>query len=133
MRVAKWYIKFVLLIFVFFMLSKTFSTITVTPQDGGKILLTASDTNGFTGQGVFAYLNFNLIATAPGSTQICTLWAPTPTPTVTGATPVPTRAAPTPTALPQTGNEGQMKTAGVLGIFLATIAGGALIFMKKSG
>lgn len=59
----------------------------------GKILLTGSNTAGFNGTGVFATVVFKIIAQSAGSTEICTLWLPEPSPTAIPtqpyATPVP--------------------------------------------
>lgn len=56
----------------------------------GKILFTGTNTAGFNGTGVFATVVFKIIAQSSGSTEICTLWLPEPTPTI----------APTPTLGP---------------------------------
>jgi hypothetical protein len=52
----------------------------------GKVLFTGSNTAGFNGTGVFATVVFTIIAQSSGSTEICTLWLPQPSPTP-GATP----------------------------------------------
>jgi LPXTG-motif cell wall-anchored protein len=59
----------------------------------GKVLLTGTNTAGYNGTGVFATVVFTIIAQNPGSTEVCTLWlptpSPTPVPTVPYGTPVP--------------------------------------------
>ncbi len=55
---------------------------TDTSLGAGKLLLTGSNTTGFTGTGVFATVTFRIIAASSGSTTLCTLWAPSITPTV---------------------------------------------------
>lgn len=52
----------------------------------GKVLFTGSSTDGFNGTGVFATVIFTIIAQSSGSTEICTLWLPEPSPT-----PIPTQ------------------------------------------
>lgn len=63
----------------------------------GKVLLTGRNTTGYNGTGVFSTVVFTIIAQNPGSTEICTLWLPTPSPT-----PAPT--APYATPLPVCGS-----------------------------
>lgn len=86
-----------------------FSTITYTTESSSKILISGSESAGFTGTGAYAYINFKIIAQAPGSTQLCSLYVPTTTPTTPpqatptfppGTTPLPTNI---PTQLPKTG------------------------------
>ncbi|MFA5135919.1 MAG: cohesin domain-containing protein [Patescibacteria group bacterium] len=104
-----------------------------TSQGTGKLVFTGTNTAGFTGTGVFGTVVFKLIAQAPGSTEICTLWVPTPssTPAVYPTTPpvVPT-TPPQPTALPQTGFD-IPKNAGTIagGAFL--LASGAIVYYSK--
>lgn len=45
----------------------------------GKVLLTGTNNTGFNGTGVFATVVFTIIAQSSGSTEICSLWLPTPT------------------------------------------------------
>lgn len=64
-------------------------------QGTANIIVTGNSNPGFNGAGDFAYINFKLIATSAGSTQLCSLFTPEPiTPTL----------APSPTALPETGS-----------------------------
>jgi hypothetical protein len=60
----------------------------------GKILFTGTNTAGFNGTGVFATVVFTIIAQSPGSTEICVLWLPEPSPTI-----IPTQPYATPAPL----------------------------------
>lgn len=107
----------------------TFSTVSSEPVETGKILITGEDTSGFNGKGIFAYVNFKLIAASPGSTELCALWAPQPSPTK-----VPTGIQPTgiqPTSLPRTGYETPQNIASFLGVFFAISAVISLSILKK--
>lgn len=114
----------------------TFSTVTATPLDGGKIVISGSSTTAYSGQGTFAYLNLKLIAGNPGSTDLCVLWAPSPTPSPTSAltptsTPVPgTTTYPAPTVLPTSGGTGAAQRAGVFGITFVSLALGIFAYSK---
>ncbi len=117
------------------------SPVTVTPQGTGKFLLTGTNSSGFSGNDVFANVNFKIIAQAPGSTQLCALWAPEVTPTVAptappGSTNTPTPAIPiptspnVPTALPKTGDTRAQDQVGKIGGIFVVIAVG-LFALKK--
>jgi len=58
----------------------------------GKVLFTGKNNTGYNGTGVFATVVFNIIAQSSGQTDICSLWVPTPTPTIIN-TPIPTQAS----------------------------------------
>lgn len=92
------------------------TNVSVSQPDTGKLLFSGSNPSGYSGSDVFAYVNFTIIAGSPGSTELCVLWAPSPTAaptTVTGTTPVPT-------ALPVTGNVERTAAGGIVGgVFLA--------------
>lgn len=63
-----------------------------TTYGAGKILFTGTNNAGFNGTGVFATVVFTIIAQSSGSTEICTLWLPEPSPTPTPpvySTPIP--------------------------------------------
>lgn len=107
------------------------TSVAVTPQEAGKLLLTGTNTAGFSGNDVFAYLNFKIIADAPGETQLCVLWAPSPSPTVTPTAPpgTPQPTNPQPTVLPKTGDSGPKDFAGTIGGFL--IIGATSLFILK--
>lgn len=100
-----------------------FSSVSVSQLGGGKLLFTKSDTVPFSGSGDFAYVNFKIIAEKPGSSDLCVLWAPSPTPsTPSTATPVPGQptAVPTaiPTRLPTSGSTDQTDRMGMFGMLL---------------
>lgn len=65
-----------------------FNTISHTTPSVGKIELTGSNTSPKAGSGTFAIVRFKLIATAPGSTTLCTV---TP---ITETTPIPSPTTP---------------------------------------
>ena len=101
------------------------SSVQTSDLGGGKLLLTGTNSSGFSGAGIFTTVTFRIIAQAPGSTQLCTLWAPTPTPT--GA-PIAT-SAPLPTSLPKTG-EFTSALPGIIGAGLIGICG-VLLFVSR--
>lgn len=94
----------------------SFSTVTAEVQDGGKLILNGTNESGFSGTGTFAVVTFKLIASAPGSTELCVLFNPE-TPTV-----------PVPTALPQTGSIDKTNAGAFLGVALLVLAAGVLVF-----
>ena len=111
---------------------------TVTAQDAsGTISITGTNNSGFTGNGTFATLSFNIIADAPGSTTLCTLTTTNITPaegvTITPAiiTTTPGALQPLPTTLPSSGygteTTQQMGFIGLLLLFIS-IAG---LMIKK--
>ncbi|PIY68648.1 hypothetical protein COY90_04795 [Candidatus Roizmanbacteria bacterium CG_4_10_14_0_8_um_filter_39_9] len=109
-----------------------------TSLGGGKLVLTGTNAADFTGAGVYATVVFKIIAQESGSTELCTLWTPSPTPTLPPdaptATPLPPPppTVPPPTALPQTGF-GVPKTMGTIaGILFIAVAGGVFFYTKKS-
>ncbi|MBI5127242.1 hypothetical protein HZA76_02185 [Candidatus Roizmanbacteria bacterium] len=102
----------------------TFTTVSAEPLAGGKLVISASSTSGYTGSGTFAYVTFKLIATSAGSTQLCALYNPeTPTPTSAPTTPVPT-------ALPTSGTNGNF-TQVALGLVFLALAGTGLVVFKN--
>lgn len=115
------------------------TTVSSTPVSTGKLLFSGSNNSGFTGQGVFAYVDLKIIAESSGSTQLCVLWAPsaTPGPTATqaptlppGATAAPT-TAPQVTTLPTSGVTGKGTLASSIGIgFLLVFA--VFYFLDKT-
>lgn len=116
--------------FVSAVAGNTFTTISTNNQGDGRLILTGTETNGFNGTGTFAVVTFNLIATAPGSTQLCALFNPataTPTPTTApGAT-----SAPVPTSLPTSGNFDRTAKGALLGIFFFGLSLAGFVIFKK--
>lgn len=94
------------------------------------VVLTGTNLSAKSGTGTFAKVKFKLIATAPGSTELCTVApvttptpAPTTPPSVLTATPVPPTAVvvtPTPTAIIQTGF-GSQWTFGIVAFSLIAL------------
>jgi hypothetical protein len=103
----------------------SFTTISAADEGSGRLILTGSSATPYNGSGVFAYVTFKLIATSPGSTELCALFNPEVTPTtpvVPIDTPVPgTTVAPTsppaPTSLPVAGDN----RIAVQGLILASV------------
>ncbi len=106
---------------------ETMTSVGVTDQGGGKLLLSGNNASGFSGQGVFATVTLQIIASSSGSTELCVLWAPTPAPT----TFQPTSPPVVPTALPATGNINNAKTGVLAGFTLLVFAGCFYFFSKK--
>lgn len=106
----------------------------------GKLLLTGTNAAGFTGTGVYATIVFRIIAQESGSTELCTLWTPTPSPTLPPnaptATPVPLQPTipppPPPTALPQMGFGIPRTTGMIAGVLFIIVASGVFFYTKKS-
>lgn len=55
-----------------------FPNITVSRQSESSMIISGSNPNGFTGQGIFTYLDFKIIAKTSGSAQLCSLFTPSP-------------------------------------------------------
>ncbi len=76
------------------------NSVTVTQPSSNQLILNGTNSGGFSGQGDFAFVKFKIIADAPGSTELCALFIPTPSPTTPpGTTPNPT-SPPNPTNPP---------------------------------
>lgn len=107
----------------------SFTTVSADVQGDGKLLLTGTSTAPYSGSGVYAYVTFKLIATGPGSTQLCALYNPqTPT-----ATPAPAAtSAPAPTALPKTGQGDSTVQGAILASLFFVAAGISLFVFKKT-
>lgn len=111
----------------------TYSTISAQETSPGKIFIMGQNPIDTSSDGVLAYINFKIIAAAPGSTQLCTLFAPSTTPAATPTTPpgTPQPTTPAPTSLPKTGNTSETtKLAVIGGIFLAITALITLLNLK---
>lgn len=100
-------------------------TVTVSPYEAGKLLITGTNTAGFTGSSTYAFVTFKLIAQAPGSTELCALFEPKPT-----TPPVPTSPVVLPTRLPRSGNESPSILGGLFGV-LFVLGTGAMLYLKK--
>ncbi len=108
---------------------------TATPQGDKNLLVNGTNSSGFQGNNVFAYLTFKITASSPGAADLCSLWGPTPTPSpnVTGApqpTGLPVTGAPQPTGLPETGDTHPVDYASLIGSILVIGAGGLLLLGK---
>lgn len=101
------------------------SQISVDTTQTGKLILTGTNTAGYSGTGNFAVVTYNLIAQAPGSTVLCTLFAP-----ATAPTSPPVTAAPRPTRLPKSGVADTGNFAGLAGLALVIITSGVLFSMR---
>lgn len=106
----------------------TFMTVSADVQDSGKLIISGSSTTPYSGSGTYAYVTYKLIATGPGSTELCALYNPQ-TPTSTPAPGGPT-SPPAPTALPKTG-ESKSTTQGAILASLFFVAAGAGLFVFK--
>jgi hypothetical protein len=122
----------------------TFSTVSANDQGNGQLVISGSSTNGFSGTGSFAIVTFTLIATSSGSTELCVLFNPSETPTVTPQpispvqptsppgqptyTPYPFQPTSTP---PSSGSTGQTTKGIILGATFLIVASGGMILFKK--
>ena len=96
----------------------TFSVVSSQNISEGKILITGSSDQEYSGSGTFAYAKFKIIANAPGETELCVLWAPSITPSEQ------------PTSIPTQSSKHIPKTGGaVLGLY-SQIAGVLLILVS---
>ncbi len=96
----------------------TFTTVETETQEGGRLIFKAAHPDGFSGTGTFAVVTFKIIATAPGTAELCVLFnpeKPTPIPPIQ------------PTTLPKTGSASQSEKGIFLGILLFLGAAGSLI------
>lgn len=100
------------------------TSVSVSQPSAGKLVLDATNSSGYTGSGSFAVVTFNLIAQAPGSTELCALYqvtSPTAAPTSTTSA-----SSPQPTSLPKTGENGSGNMIGILGALLVAATIGTL-------
>lgn len=98
-----------------------FSSVNATTQEGGKVVFDATNTEGFSGSGTFATVTFKLIASAPGSTELCVLYTPSSTPT----------SAPQPTALPKTGSMNQVAQGIIVGVAIILVLSSSFMLINK--
>lgn len=118
----------------------TFTTVSTDVQDGGRLIISGSSTSPYSGSGTYAYVTFKLIATGPGSTELCALFNPlvSPTPTLTPTGPQPTSPpgqptyTPYPTAAPPRPGSINQTIKGIIlaSLFFITAAGGFFVFKK---
>lgn len=120
-------------------------SVDTTTQGTGKLLITGTNNVGFTGTGVFATVVFKIL-TPSGSTELCTLWQPTATPTPTSlpiltatpqvgqptAIPIVTSAPVVPTALPQTGFDIPKNAGAIAGGAFLLIAGAIYYYSRRN-
>ncbi|GAB4218666.1 MAG: hypothetical protein Fur009_0620 [Candidatus Microgenomates bacterium] len=102
----------------------TFSTISAETAGDGKLIISGSNSSAYSGSDTFAYVTFKLIASSPGSTQLCVLFNPQNTPT-------PNPSLPPPTSLPKTGNITQVYKGALIGLFFLSLASAGLFFFKN--
>lgn len=102
----------------------TLTTVNAQKQDGGKIIFTGTNTNGFSGSGTFATVTFKIIATAPGSTELCVLFTP-------GETPTPNPTSSAPTTLPKTGSLNQVSQGVIVGFALILVLASGIVLHNK--
>lgn len=110
------------------------SSLTVdTSQGTGKLVFTGTSASGFTGTGVYATVVFKIIAESSGSTELCTLWAVTPTNTPPPNVPTnPPPTVPPPTALPQTGFDTEKNIGAIAGAAFLLMAGAVVFYSKQN-
>lgn len=108
------------------------NSVTTTEPTTGQLLLAGTSTAGFSGKDSYAIVTYTIIAQAAGSTQLCTLFAPstTPQPTSPPTTPQPT-SPPQPTSLPKSGSVTKTSSAVLFGI-LFMVGALALFTLKHS-
>lgn len=108
----------------------SFTTVSADVQSGGNLLITGSSTTPYSGTGAFAYVTFKLIATGPGSTELCALYNPSsPTPT---SPPGSTTSPLAPTSLPNTGESGLTVQGAILASLFFAAAGISFFVLKKT-
>jgi hypothetical protein len=108
------------------------SAVTVSDLGSGRLLFTGANNSGFSGTGVFASVNFTIIAESSGSTTLCTLWAPSATPqptTITGTQPT---QAPGTTNLPTSGVTTKASIATIFGFGFLLLAISSLFLTRNN-
>lgn len=107
----------------------TFTTVSADVQGSGKLIISGSSTTPYSGSGVYAYVTYKLIATGPGSTELCALFNPSsPTPT---SPPGPT-SPPVPTSLPKSGQSKSAAQGFILASLFFAAAGISFFVLKKT-
>ncbi len=97
----------------------TFTTVSTNPIENGKLIISGSSTNSYSGSGVYAYVIFKIIAQEPGSTQLCTLFNPQNIPTSIPITSLPTSGV----------SSGTVQT--IIGSFLVLLAALSFFIFKN--
>jgi LPXTG-motif cell wall-anchored protein len=107
-----------------------------TSQGTGKLVFTGSNTAGLTTTGVFATVTFKIIAEQSGETELCSLWAVTPTntppPVVPTTPPAQPTSPPPPTALPETGFDIPKNTGAIAGAAFLLVAGAVFFYTRQN-
>ncbi len=103
------------------------TALSVSQEGTGQLLLTGTNSAGFNGTGTFAYVTFTLIATAPGSTELCVLTVPSITPT-----PIATIPPVNPTQLPKTGSVVSGNRSAAIGAILLASSIGLYLWYNRS-
>lgn len=105
----------------------TFSTVSSQMAGDGKMIIKGTNNTPYSGSGVFAYVTFKLIASSPGSTELCALFNPEITPTPTKEN----RPSPLPTAIYKLGETKNVVKGFLIGITFFALAGGGLLILKN--
>lgn len=99
------------------------TTVSTSAAGTGKLVFSGENASGFSGQGIFAYVDFKLIAQAAGSTELCVLWLPSTTPTNSPETTTTPTTALQVTNLPTSGVTNKGVVATFLGITFLSLFG----------
>jgi len=107
-----------------------FDNVSYSQVESGKLYVVGESSTAKSGSGVVAVAKMKIIASAPGTSQLCAVLPITPTPTgQPTATPAPTSpyatSTPRPTVLPTSGGGGQLLSFAFFGLIflaLATVA-----------
>jgi len=111
--------------FVSVLPGNTFTTVSADVQGSGKLIISGSSTTPYSGSGTYAYVTYKLIASGPGSTQLCALFNPSsPTPILT--------SPPIPTSLPESGETKSVSQGIILATFFLITAAGGFFVLKKT-
>lgn len=112
----------------------TFESISTESISSGRLLIAGSNSTPISSPGVYAYVNFKLIAENPGSTQLCTFFNPEVTPTPQPTTPPSTNQPnPTPTPQPPVSGAGDFtSTISAVGLMIGLLALAGYIVTKRN-
>jgi LPXTG-motif cell wall-anchored protein len=98
-----------------FLAGDFFDSVSYNKLEDGKLYVLAESTTPKSGTGLIAIVKLKIVATAPGSTNICAATPIEATPTPVPTTPVSVPTTP-PTALPKTGSENNILVYSLFGI-----------------